>query len=57
MLAEHPFVAGAQLPAGLVAAIMATTKTQPAGEPTGVALASDQLQKVMPQSDMIYMHL
>lgn len=47
MLAEHPFVASAQLPAGLVAAIMATTSTQPANEPTGVAQASNQLLKVM----------
>ena len=48
MLAAHPFVAGAQLPASLVAAITATTNMQTSNEQTGVTQASDQVQKVMP---------
>ena len=35
MLAAHPFVAGAQLPAGLLAAITATANMQTSDEQTG----------------------
>ena len=53
MLAAHPFVAGAQLPAGLVAAITANADMQPADEQTEVAQVSDQLQQVVSLSYMI----